>query len=173
MGDNRARDCERAEIGLKGHTMSLWLRIQATLGNLAHKNQAEADLDAEVRAFAEMLADEKMANGIPAAEARRRAMAELGGAEQLKQAVRDKRAGTGTERLWQDVRFGLRQLRRSPGFAVAGLLIIAISLGVTTAMYSVVDAVILKPLPFAHPDRLLAVEEKPSRSFSLPTMKDV
>ena len=172
MDHNRARDCERTEIGLKGRTMSLWSRIRATLGNLAHKNRAEADLDAEVRACAEMLADEKMAGGIPAAEARRRAMAELGGAEQVKQTVRDGRAGAGAERLWQDMRFGLRQLRRSPGFAVAGLLIIAIGLGVTTAMYSVVDAVILKPLPFAQPDRLLAVEAKPWQSFSLPTMED-
>jgi predicted permease len=172
MGDDRARDCERTEIGLKGRTMSLWLRIRATLRNLAHKNRAEADLDAEVRAWAEMLADDKMAGGTPAAEARRRAMAELGGAEQVKQAVRDERPGTGAERLWQDMRFGLRQLRRSPGFAIAGLLIIAIGLGVTTAMYSVVDAVILKPLPFAQPGRLLAVEAKPWRSFSLPTMED-
>ena len=152
--------------------MSLWLRIRAAIGNLARKNQAEADLDAEVRACAEMLADEKMAVGIPAAEARRRAIVELGGAEQVKQAVRDGRAGTGTERLWQDIRFGLRQLRRSPGFAVAGLLIIAIGLAVTTAMYSVVDAVLLKPLPFARPDRLLAVGAKPWQSFSLPTMED-
>jgi hypothetical protein len=172
MDDNRARDCERTEIGLKGRTMSLWLRIRAALGNLAHKNRAEADLDAEVRAYAEMLADEKMAGGIPAAEARRKAMAELGGPEQVKQAVRDERAGTAAECLWEDMRFGLRQLRRSPGFAVAGLLIIAFGLGVTTAMYSIVDAVILRPLPFAQPDRLLAVEAQPWRSFSLPTMED-
>jgi putative ABC transport system permease protein len=152
--------------------MSFWLRVRAALRNLAHKTRAEADLDAEVRACAEMLADEKIASGVPAPEARRRALVELGGAEQLKQAVRDQRAGTGADRLWQDIQFGLRQLRRSPGFAVAGLLIIAIGLGVTTAMYSVVDAVILKPLPFAQPDRLLAVEAKPWQSFSLPTMKD-
>ncbi len=152
--------------------MSGWSRMRAALRNLAHRQRAESDLDAEVRACAEMLADEKMAGGIPAAEARRRALAELGGAEQIKQAVRDERAGTGVEDLWQDVRFGLRQLRRSPGFAVTGLLIIAMGLGVTTAMYSIVYAVILKPLPFAQPDRLVAVGAKPWRSFSLPTMED-
>ena len=76
------------------------------------------------------------------------------------------------EELWQDVRFGLRQLRRSPGFAVMGMLIIAIGLGVTTAMYSIVYAVILKPLPFAQPDRLVAVGSKPWRPLSLPTMED-
>jgi predicted permease len=152
--------------------MGRWLRIRATLRELTRKNEAEADLEAEVRACADMLADEKIANGMPVAEARRRALAELGGAEQVKQAVRDERAGTGVEQLWQDIRFGLRQLRRSPGFATMGLLIIAIGLGVTTAMYSIVDAVILKPLPFAQPDRLAAVGSKPWRHFSLPTMQD-
>ena len=152
--------------------MSGWSRMRAALRNLAHRQRAEADLDAEVRACAEMLADEKMAGGIPAEEAWRRALAELGGAEQMKQAVRDERAGAGVEELWQDVRFGLRQLRRSPGFAVTGLLIIAMGLGVTTAMYSIVYAVILKPLPFTQPYRLVAVGSKPWRSFSLPTMED-
>ena len=98
--------------------MIRWSRMRAALRKLTHKNTAEADLDAEVRAFAEMLADEKMADGLSAAEARRKALLELGGAEQVKQAVRDERAGTGVERVWQDMRFGLRQLRRSPGFTV-------------------------------------------------------
>lgn len=152
--------------------MSGWSRMRAAFRNLAHKKMSEADLDAEVRACVEMLADEKMAGGMPAVEARRSALAEFGGAEQVKQAVRDERAGTGIERLWQDIRFGLRQLRRSTGFAFTGLLIIAIGLGVTTAMYSIVDAVILKPLPLAQPDRLAAVGDKPWRHFSLPTMED-
>jgi predicted permease len=119
-----------------------------------------------------MLADEKMAQGVGSAEARRRALAEVGGVEQLKQAVRDERAGVGVEQFWQDVRFGLRQLRGSPGFAITGLLIIAMGLGVTTAMYSIVYAVILKPLPFAQPDRLVALGAKPWRYFSLPTMQE-
>lgn len=147
-------------------------RLRAVLSNLAHRQRAEADLDAEVRAYSDILADEKMASGIPAAEARRGALAELGGAEQVKQAVRDKRAGAGLEKLVQDVRFGLRQLHRSPGFAITALLIIAMGIGITTAMYSIVYAVILKPLPFTQPDRLVVVGAKPWRSFSLPTMKD-
>jgi hypothetical protein len=144
----------------------------ATLEKLAHRQRTEADLDAEVHACAEMLADEKVADGLPAAEARRRALAELGGVEQMKQAVRDERTGACLEQCWQDARFGLRQLRRSPGFAVAGLLMIGIGLGVTTAMYSIVDEVILKPLPFAQPDRLVAVGNKPWRFTSVPTLED-
>lgn len=152
--------------------MSRWSKLRAALRNLVHKSKAEADLDAEVRACAEMLADEKMADGMSAVAAQRVALLELGGAEQVKQAVRDGRAGTGVEQVWQDIRFGLRQLRRSPGFTITALLIIAIGLGVTTAMYSIVDAVILKPLPFAQSDRLAAVGDKPWRHFSLPTMED-
>ena len=152
--------------------MTGWSRMRAAFRNLAQREMSEADLDAELRACADLLLDEKIAGGMSAADARRSALAELGGAEQVKQAVRDERAGTGLERLLQDLRFGLRQLRRSPGFALTGLLIIAIGLGVTTAMFSIVDAVILKPLPFAQPDQLAAVGDKPWRYFSLPTMED-
>ncbi len=152
--------------------MSRWSRIWAGIRNITHKRRVEADLDAEVRACTELLTDERIANGLTPAEARRRALAELGGAEQLKQSMRDDRAGVGLERLWQDIRFGLRQLRRSPGFTAMGLLIVTVGLGVTTAMYSIVEAVILKPLPFAEPDRLAAVGSKPWRYFSLPTMQD-
>lgn len=148
--------------------MSPRWRLRAAIRNLTHKQRAESDLDAEVRACAEMLEDEKVAGGMPAAEARRRALAELGGAEQVKQAVRDGRAGTGLGELWQDVRFGLRQLRRSPGFAVTALLMIALGMGVTTAMYSIVYAVLLKPLPFAQPDRLVVVGERPWLHAPLP-----
>src|ERR1700749_2766373 len=152
--------------------MSRWSRMGAALKNLAHKDQAEADLDAELHADAEMLADEKIAGGMPAEKARREARLELGGADQVKQAVRDGRAGTHAERVWQDMRFGLRQLRRSPGFTVTALLILALGLGVTTAMYSVVYAVILKPLPFNRPDRLVAVGTTPRPYQSWPTLED-
>jgi len=137
-----------------------------------HKQKVEADLDAELRACAEMLADEKIADGLPATEAQRRVLVELEGLEQMKQAVRDERAGAVVEQFWQDVRFGLRQLRRSPGFAVMGLLIIAIGIGVTTAMYSIVYAVILKPLPFAQPERLVAITARPWNSLGIPTIQD-
>jgi hypothetical protein len=86
--------------------------MRAALRNLAQSQRVESDLDAEVRACVEMLADERVAVGVPPAEARRTALAELGGLEQMKQTVRDARAGTNVERLWQDVRFGLRQPQR-------------------------------------------------------------
>src|ERR1035437_1520619 len=96
--------------------MKLWSRTTSMLRNLFRRRQVESQLDIEVRAYVDMMTDERIAAGMSASEARRTALAEFGGIEQVKQAVRDHRAGTGVELLWQDVRFGLRQLRRNPGF---------------------------------------------------------
>ena len=93
--------------------MRLWFRFKSGLRNLFRRPQIESQLDDEVRAYVEMVTDERIAAGMPAAEARRTAMAEFGGIEQVKQTVRDNRAGTAAELIWQDVRYALRQLRRN------------------------------------------------------------
>jgi predicted permease len=172
MDDDRKRDCERDEGELRRRAMSGWSRMWAALKNLTHRRQVEADLDDELRACAEMLAEEKIARGMHPAEARRRALAELGGVESVKQAVREERAGSSLQRIGQDIRFGLRQLRRSPGFTATALLLISMGIGVTTAMYSIVYAVILKPLPFAQPERLASITARPWNSLGMPTIED-
>jgi hypothetical protein len=123
------------------------------LRNLFRKRQVENQLDDEVRAYVNMLTDERIAAGMFASEARRTAQAELGGIEQLKQAVRDHRAGTDVELLWQDARFGLRQLCRNPGFTLTVVLTLALAIGANTAIFSIVNALMLKSLPYAHPER--------------------
>jgi putative ABC transport system permease protein len=134
--------------------MSLFPRLASLWRNLVDKGARERDLHREVRAYEEMLEDEGIASGLSPAEARRRAAIEIGGAEQVKEAVREVRMGTLLETTWRDARFGLRTLARTPGFTVAAVLALALGIGATTAIYSVVDAVLLRPLPYRAPDRL-------------------
>src|ERR1700678_1933625 len=134
--------------------MKLWSRITSAPRNLFRKRQVEQQLDDEVHAYADMLIDERIAAGMSASEARRTALAEIGGLEQVKQAVRDHRAGADAELLWQDLRFGLRQLRRNPGFTWTAIVTLALSIGANTAIFSVVNALMLKSLPYSQPERM-------------------
>lgn len=140
--------------------MKLWSRVKSVLRNLFGKQRVERQLDDEVRACVDLMADERMAAGMTADEARRTAMAEFGGIEQAKQAVRDHRAGTGLELLGQDVRFGWRQLLRNPGFTATALVTLALSIGANTAIFSIVNALMLKSLPYAHPERMGTIYQR-------------
>jgi predicted permease len=134
--------------------MRLWIRFNSVLRNLFRKQQVESQLDDEIRAYVELTTDEKIAAGMSASEARRTALAEVGGIEQVKQAVRDHRAGAKVERLWQDARYGTRQLRRNPGFTVTVIVTLGLSIGANTAIFSIVNALMLKSLPYSDPDRM-------------------
>ncbi|MBV8630991.1 MAG: ABC transporter permease [Silvibacterium sp.] len=129
-------------------------RLRSALRNIFRKPHVESQLDDELRAYADLVTDEKLAAGIPASEARRAALAEIRGIEQVKQAVRDRRAGAAIELLWQDVRYGARQLSRNPGFTLTVLVTLALSIGANTAIFSIVNALMLRSLPYAHPERL-------------------
>ena len=140
--------------------MKSWSRTRSALRNLLSKNRAESELETELRAYVDLVADEKIAKGTSRAEARRTALAEFGGMEQVKQTVRDQRAGTRFDIFAQDIRYALRQLLRNPGFTVTVVATLALSIGANTAIFSIVNALAIKSLPYAHPERMGTVFER-------------
>ena len=145
--------------------MGLGSRIRSGLRNLINKSRVEAQLDDELHAYVELMTDEKVAAGVSSVEARRSTLAEFGGVEQVKQAVREERVGAGLELLGQDFRYGLRQLCKSRGFSFAAVLTLALGIGTTAAMFSVVEAVVLRPLPYNNVDRLVDVKTHSASTF--------
>ncbi len=133
--------------------MTWWQRLW-------RRNQMEAQLDKELRFHIDQHAHDLMARGVDPGEARRQARLELGGPEQVKESCRDARGTRWLEDLWQDFRYALRTLRQKPGFAAVALLTLALGSGATTVMFTVIHGVLLKPLPYADPDRLVVLQEK-------------
>lgn len=129
-------------------------RMRSAIRNLFWKSRAESDLDNELRAYVDIITEEHIASGMPASEARRRALADFGGVEQVRQAVRDQRAATGVEMMGRDMRYGLRQLRRNPGFALTVVATLALAIGANTAVFSLVNSLMLKRLAYPQPERL-------------------
>jgi predicted permease len=132
-------------------------RIFLRFFSLFANSRAEAELDREIAAHLQFLEDDFLNRGMSPKEARRAARRTYGGLEQVKQLHRNERAYQGLASLMMDVQYTLRQLRKSPGFALTAILMLAFGIGATTAVFSIVEGVLLRPLPFADPDHLVVL----------------
>ena len=137
--------------------MSLLARVVGGLRGLLRRRAVEQDLDAELRDFLEEAIAQNIRRGMTRAEATRAARLQLGSAEAVKDRVRDVGWESTIESVWQDVRYAVRSMRKSPGFAATATLTLTLGIGATTAIFSLVDAVMLRPLPVANPDQLVLV----------------
>jgi len=138
--------------------------------NIFRKKHVDQELDEEIRGYLELIAAEKVRRGMAPEEAICEARRDLGGLEQVKESVRDIRIGISMDTLMQDLRYALRTLNRNLAFSSVVVLTLALGIGANTAIFTVVNGVLLKPLPYPDPDHLLMLWERQLSDGTLGTV---
>src|SRR5262245_34043110 len=151
--------------------LRIWLRA------LLRKSEMEREMDEELRDHIERQIEQNIRLGMNSEEARYAARKAFGGVEQAKERSRDTRGVRWLEEFWQDLRFGARMLVKNPSFAFIALLTLALGIGINTALFTVFDAFVLKPLPLKEPDRIVKISGRmrdggQNRLFSYPEYLD-
>lgn len=133
-------------------------RMRSFIRTLVRRERVDGELDAEVRFHIDTRTEHYVREGMSLAEARRRARLEFGAVDKAKEEWREARGVSFLDSLAQDVRFGVRMLRKSPGFTAVAVVTLALGIGANTAIFSVVNSVVLRPLPFKNSNRIVTVD---------------
>src|SRR5262249_12764767 len=131
----------------------LWMRLRATIGS----EHSDRDFRDELESILQMHTDDNLRAGMTPEEARRQALIRLGGVEQVQQVVRDRTGLPWLEVFGRDLRYASRTLWRTPGFSAVAMLVMGIGIGASVSLFTVIHSVLLRPLPFPHADRLVAI----------------